>query len=212
MNQVRRRQGRRRAAYASVVVVAVVMLGCGGDGSDEAADTSMNQEDAQAGTVACAPLGEMALSQDATADGFAGTYRLVLVSPGEQERRAEGTLSLMRQADSLRSVPGIGGAPDPVASMPVYGTADIDLEVVGGLRLGDLSSTDPTMPGVGAYQRPGDITLRLGSETNRRGVVRFDGGFMALRVREVTPDGFRGTWASGVTGQDATGYFCATRT
>ena len=212
MNQVRRMQARRRVGYASVLALAVAMVGCGGGGGDQAQDTAMDQEDAQVATPTCAPVGEMALPREATADGFAGTYRLVLVSPGEQERRAEGTLSLMRQADSLRSVPGIGGAPDPVASMPVYGTADIELEAVGGLRLGDLSSTDPTMPGVGAYQRPGDITLRLGSETNRRGVVRFDGGFMALQVREVTDQGFRGTWASGVTGRDATGYFCATRT
>jgi hypothetical protein len=53
--------------------------------------------------------------------------------------------------------------------------------------------------------------LRLGSVANRRDVVRFDGGYTALRVRELNADGFAGSWESGTRTPSARGYFCATR-
>jgi hypothetical protein len=42
-------------------------------------------------------------------------------------------------------------------------------------------------------------------------VVRFDGGYTALRVRELNPDGFAGNWESGAPMPAARGHFCATR-
>ena len=56
--------------------------------------------------------------------------------------------------------------------------------------------------------------LRLGSDANRLGVVRYDGGYFALTVRSLGPGGFAGTWASGGSkaGVGAEGYFCAERT
>ena len=39
--------------------------------------------------------------------------------------------------------------------------------------------------------------LRLGADANRRGVVRFDGGYFALTVREMRAGRFAGTWSSG---------------
>ena len=56
---------------------------------------------------------------------------------------------------------------------------------------------------------PESITLRFGSLANRSDAQAFDGGFTALYVTDVSAGRFAGTWASGVTGRSATGYFCA---
>ena len=102
--------------------------------------------------------------------------------------------------------------------VPFYGATDIALETVGGVRLGDPASLDSLQPGVLFIQQnapsattPSAITLRIGSEANRRDVTRFDGGYMALRVQRAGTGSLVGTWASGVTRDEASGYFCATR-
>jgi hypothetical protein len=94
---------------------------------------------------------------------------------------------------------------------PLIGTATIDVESVGAVRMGDLSSTDPVRPGVAVIEQAGAVTLRLGADANRWGQTRFDGGFFALRVQATSEDGFSGTWSSGVTSAEAEGHFCATR-
>lgn len=147
------------------------------------------------------------------AEALAGNYRLKLVATAGSRagEAAEGTLGLQPYEGSLRAVT-IGGIRDTAASYVHFGSTDVDLEAVGAVRLGHLGSLDPTRPGVVMVERKGSITLRLGSEANRRDVVRFDGGFTALRVGGTTQDGFTGSWSSGVGIQrSSAGYFCAVR-
>lgn len=147
------------------------------------------------------------------AEDLAGNYRLKLVATegAKAAQSAEGTLGLQPYEGSLRVVT-IGGIRDTAASYVHYGSTDVDLEAVGAVRLGDLGSLDPLRPGVAVIERKGTVTLRLGSDANRRDVARFDGGFTALQVGEVLRDGFTGSWRSGVGIQrSSAGYFCAVR-
>ena len=59
--------------------------------------------------------------------------------------------------------------------------------------------------------KSGRLLLRLGSLANRRDVVRFDGGYAVLRVKELNAEGFTGSWESGAPMPTASGHFCATR-
>jgi hypothetical protein len=161
----------------------------------------------------CEPAPEpQAPLQSASAEQLGGTYRLRLVATeGPNEGQAvEGTLRLRPYDRALRAVT-VRGIRDTAASYVLYGSADIDLDRIGAVRPGDPTSEDPMRPGVVVIERKGTVVLRLGSEANRRDVARFDGGYTALRVRELAGDRFRGTWASGVRAQRSAGYFCAER-
>jgi hypothetical protein len=141
-----------------------------------------------------------------SAEQLGGTYRLRLVATeGSKEGQAvEGTLRLQPYDRALRTVT-IRGIRDTAASYVLYGSADLDLDRIGAVRPGDPASDDPMRPGVVVIERKGTVVLRLGSEANRRDVARFDGGYTALRVRELAGDRFRGTWASGVQAQRSAG-------
>ena len=78
------------------------------------------------------------------------------------------------------------------------GTAEVNFAAVGATIPGDPGSSDPSSPGVLVIERPGGVMLRLGSDANRRGVRRFDGGYMVLQVQQVSDSGFAGTWRSAV--------------
>jgi hypothetical protein len=142
---------------------------------------------------------------------------LVGTSADYSDRQIEGTLELHPQDSVLQSLALPGGVPVAGARMPLYGALDAAIEQVGGMRLGDATLLDPAQPGVAVLEQVTkneigsvtSITMRVGSDANNRDMVRFDGGFMALYVREVTPEGFRGTWASGIRGPEHEGYFCA---
>ena len=98
-------------------------------------------------------------------------------------------------------------------------TLQTQLEQVGAHRLGDPGSQDRSAPGVlvltspaaAGPAGPASITLRLGSQANRSDIIRFDGAYTALYVRWVADDSFGGEWASGITGPEAKGEFCAVR-
>lgn len=160
----------------------------------------------------CAPI-EADLPGDAGPDQLEGEFRIRFVAPSANgdERAAAGTLKLFPNEASPR-------AGDTTYAYPLFGTLDADLAAVGATAPGDIGSLDPMQPGVLVIQRltdtppkPGRLLLRLGSLANRRDVVRFDGGYTALRVRELTADGFAGNWESGSPMPTARGYFCATR-
>jgi hypothetical protein len=154
---------------------------------------------------------------DVSAQTWAGEYRLVMVATtGDSAgRSASGNMRLMVQSEELK-VPPMGSADDGTR-MPLYGTTDIDLSGILAVQGGALDSDDPVAPGVLVLGRPverdggtsTEITIRLGSEANRRGLTRFDGGYTALFVRQASTGGFAGNWASGVTGQLSSGHFCA---
>jgi len=168
----------------------------------------------------CAPVVNE-LPPASSAEGLAGVYRLRLVTTsGAREGAAtEGTLRLEPQPDTLLYRTRLGGARDSTVLHPLYGAADVDLALIGAVSVGNTTSLDPMQPGVLVMERraaPGkppltEITIRLGSDANRRDRQRFDGGYTALRVRQVGPGRLAGSWSSGVTAEHAAGYFCATR-
>jgi hypothetical protein len=166
-----------------------------------------------------APSGE--LPRSATAARLGGEYRLRLVATaGPRSGQAlNANLRLAALADSLQVSAPMLGIQDTTTRYPLAGSTDLDPAIVGGVSTGDNASTDPTAPGVlvierhpGATDAPASVMLRLGALANRRGLARFDGGYFALTVRRIDPDGFAGTWSSGTARQAAAGYFCAERT
>ncbi|MGH7645708.1 MAG: hypothetical protein ACREMR_08990, partial [Gemmatimonadales bacterium] len=160
----------------------------------------------------CRPLPDGPPTATSTA-GLAGEYRLTLVATHGPRagRMAEGRLWLVPQDTALQLLFRLDGSMDSTARMPLIGGANVNLEAVGAVRMGALDSRDPRKPGVAVLETPGAIVLRLGAEANRRDVVRFDGGYTAFYVRATDAAGFAGGWASGVTGPEAEGYFCAVR-
>ena len=153
----------------------------------------------------CGPT-SAALPQGATLAGARGRHRLVLVTRAD-DRTVSGGLVL------VASPPG-REALGPV-STPLLGATDIDLRTVGAHRIGNPASTDPDAPGVLVleFDRDGarQILLRLGSDANRLDDLLYDGGHTVLQVREISTDGFAGTWESRARSTFAEGHFCATR-
>ncbi|MBA3521806.1 MAG: hypothetical protein H0T90_04795 [Gemmatimonadales bacterium] len=159
----------------------------------------------------CAPAtSELSLTD--SAGGLAGEYRLRLVatSGAARDSAAEGRLRLR---------PYQGPPRGTTSGYPLFGEAEIELGSVGAVEPGDVASNDPEAPGVlairrlprGGEQAPAEIMLRLGSEANRRGVRRFDGGYTVLQLRQITDRGFAGSWRSGAPQPRSSGYFCAWR-
>jgi hypothetical protein len=167
----------------------------------------------------CAPSTER-LPSDATADRLAGEYRVRVVATAGAKTgaRQDARLLLRPVDDSLRRPSTVLGLRDSTTRLPLSGSIELDPAAVGAARTGDLLSLDPLAPGVLVLERhpvrpdaPAEIILRLGSDANRRGVVRYDGGYFALTVRQIGAAEFAGTWASGVATEGAEGYFCAER-
>jgi hypothetical protein len=161
------------------------------------------------------------LPPTATAEGLAGEYRLHLVTTAGRDSGASvpGRLELREQPDSLQQPPPMLGIRDTTTRYPLAGLAELDRDALGATNTGALASTDAAAPGVLLIERhparpaaPAEIMLRLGADANRRGAVRYDGGYFALTVRRLDRAGFAGTWASGALGPSTAGYFCAERT
>jgi hypothetical protein len=161
------------------------------------------------------------LASSVQADALAGEYRLVVIAT-EGERAGEsvsGTLRLGPTPDDMRELldPSAGTAPREGVSVPLFGTADLEVEAVGGVIAGRLSSDDPQRPGVlvveerGAESQAPHLYIRLGSEGNDRTRQRFDGAYFALLVTVVEADAMHGSWTSGVEAMQAGGHFCAYR-
>ena len=192
------------------------LVSCAAAGREASTRTRESPIEATATARACAAPTD-SLGPAASVDGWTGEYSLSLVGRPSAGgvRSVRGDLVLHEQPASLRYFRRSGGDPLPGVVIPLFGTADVDVETVGAVRVGDLSSADPAAPGVlviegGADGRP-SILLRFGSEANRRDRVRYDGGFMVLEVREIRENGFSGTWTSGVQGVRTRGHFCAER-
>ena len=153
---------------------------------------------------ACSPVSG-SLGSDATLAAQAGRYRLTLVQriDGMDVASAEGTLVLHRQG---QETPG-------TVSTPLYGAADVDLGKVHAHQAGDIGSERAEAPGVLVleFDRDGTryILLRLGSAANRRDRMLPDGPYTVMEVREISEDGFSGSWRSGLNEARAGGYFCA---
>jgi hypothetical protein len=150
---------------------------------------------------------------------LAGDYRLHLASttgPSSGEWvTADLRLSNIEAASDREVV--LLGIRDTTSIYALAGSTDLDPGRVGAVHTGELGSDRPDAPGVLVIEHHAtaagapDIMLRLGADANRRGQVRYDGGYFALTVRGIGPRGFTGTWASGASGSPAAGYFCAER-
>jgi hypothetical protein len=177
----------------------LLLAGCGGTAG-------------QADPQPCAPV-EAGAAAPADAGGLAGEYRLELVATSGDKRgdSAEGPLQLMPQEAAHQRLELPGGIQDTAHRLPLYGSSTADWAAVGAVVPGDAASTDPTRPGVLVIEGPTQVLLRVGSEANRRGVMRFDGAYTVLRVQQATDSTFAGTWESGVRGNEAGGHFCASR-
>jgi hypothetical protein len=162
-----------------------------------------------------------ALSPSLEADVLAGEYRLVVVAT-EGTRAGEsvsGALSLVPTPDGMRELldPSAGMTPREGVSVPLFGTADLDVDAVGGVIAGGLASDDPQRPGAMVVEdrtaegQPPQLFIRLGSEGNDRTRQRFDGAYFALVVTAVEADAMHGSWTSGLETMQAGGHFCAYR-
>jgi hypothetical protein len=166
----------------------------------------------------CAPV-TSDLPAESSGKAIGGEYRLRLVATSGTKAGSavDGTLRLQPQTGELRYRARAGA--DSSVVHPLFGAAELDLGAIDAVRVGSISSTDPAAPGVlvierherAGQPRRAEIILRLGSEANRRDRQRVDGGYTALRVRELGPSGFSGTWASGLLRERSAGYFCAVR-
>jgi hypothetical protein len=165
----------------------------------------------------CGPT-SATLPGDASADELAGAYRLQLVATtGDKAGTTiSGSLRLTpyEAAQRHRSLPD--GRVDSSSAYVLHGMTDLTLSEIGA-EAGDLTSSDPRRPGVlvistGPKRRgPPRVLLRLGAEANQRDLLRFDGAYTVLRVREISADGFSGEWESGAPLPKAGGHFCAVR-
>ena len=163
---------------------------------------------AAAGPRTCAPS-TAALDSSAAAAALEGAYRIRLVAGAGPRRDSstDGTLTLEQPA---------GGSPvEPPRRYVLRGYGDIRLDEVGAAA-DDVASQDAARPGVLAFDLPAGgqgrrLLLRLGAEANRQDVMRVEGAYTVLRVREIRPDGFVGDWTSGAPLPVAEGHFCAWR-
>ena len=157
-----------------------------------------------------------ALGRNAPVESLGGSFaiRLVATSGARAGRWVDGDLVLRQRQTGSAS-----GASR--SQMPFAGTASIQLEEVGAIRLGNPASADPAMPGVGAYvtrDSSGGVTsllLRVGSNMNAGGPPAFDAAFTVLYVRRVSSGGIWGNWRSssgtGIGTTQSEGNFCALR-
>lgn len=175
--------------------------------------------DARPAAADCVPS-TGGLAPDATADGLAGEYGVrIIATAGPKKGAAVDAKLLLRPVDdSLRHPSTLPGLHDSTTRLPLSGSIELGPAALGATRTGNLLSLDPLAPGVLVLEShpphpdaSPQIILRLGSDANRRGRLRYDGGYFALTVRRIDAAGFAGTWASGVANQGAEGYFCAER-
>jgi len=212
----------RHVHWAAVgwAIVFTTIAGCSpgdGDRTPPVAQSASESSGAVAATTPvkpCVPR-QGPLAADASLSDLPGTYLLTMVEEvgGSPSRTAEGLLSLQAQEERFRQFSGSAGGSIPGVISPLYGSTDLDVEAVGAVRVGDLSSEDPASPGVlvieSATGAGVSILIRLGSDANRRDVVRFDGGYTVLTVVESDEESFSGTWSSGARGPESSGFFCA---
>lgn len=154
-----------------------------------------------------------ALEAGSRTELLAGVWRITLVATAGRRTGGSSTGRLeLRAADS--STVSLPAAWSANAALRLWGETDLDLFAVGAVSMGSISDRDQTAPGVAVLVSLGatrEITLRLGSDANRAGPARFDGGYTALYVTRLAADRFDGRWASGATGPEAGGHFCAVR-
>ncbi len=198
----------KRLGIVSIAATVGATVACGGGAGDE--------DQLQPALPACEPA-QGILPHDFNVAGLAGQYtlRLYATSGDSAGRDVSGSLTLMEHADDMKELTVPSGAAMRTIATPLYGTAEIGLSAVNAVTQGSLGSTDPMMPGAVVLERhtdPGlELTVRLGSQLNRRSQTQFDGAYTAMTVNWGSGDRFGGSWSSGLMGSGVEGYFCADR-
>ena len=181
-----------RAVLALTTVVTAACAGGGGAGSSSGTEPA----------GACMPT-DATLTDGATLAGMAGSYRLVAVAP--DGATAEGRMTLTERTSGQTSI--------GQTSLPLQGTAEIDFAAVGAAALPGMDSDDPARPGVLVLESDEEegrrILVRFGMQANDLGQPAFDGSFTLLEPREISGNGFRGSWRSGGAAPSRSGHFCA---
>jgi hypothetical protein len=161
------------------------------------------------------------LPTNATARGLAGDYRLTIVgTDGEATgKMVRGDLKLWAPPDSFQFVRQFDGNRNPYITIPLIGSTEIHLQDVGAVEDGGWSAREPEAPGIALREHHAtyqgqpftEITLKLGADGNRRGLLRMDGPYNALYVDRMDTSGFYGRWHAslGYTTYKAEGFFCA---
>lgn len=177
---------------------------------------------AKGGTVdqlASCPVPESAPAFDSTRiEQLEGTFRLTVVSDSHPSpgARTSGRLLLREQPSEAKRERTLGA--QYVGDVPLIGSTDVDLSVLGVATTGDPTSTDPDRPGVYLSVAGSVFQLRVGSQPGY-----LDGYLMILDLLRVSERGFRGTWEPSygfqvlvdtITGEliHVGGEFCAERT
>jgi hypothetical protein len=163
----------------------------------------------------CLPV-EGRLAADVPWDSLPGSWRLTLVATAGPKAgtRVEGTMTLQARDPAVRRMESPGST---VITVPIFGTTDVALEEVGAVRIGNVESADSSQPGLAIWvsevpDRSVSAVLRIGQEALRTDIVRFDGGYTALFLQEVSSSSIRGGWKSAVTPMESSsGHFCAVR-
>jgi len=170
---------------------------------------------------ACVPSPPQSIAE-ADLQQMGGNYAATLVAT-EGPRAGQsvrGRLVLRAQDQSLVRIPSADS--NITVTQPMIGTMDLAADSIGATRMGDLMATDAAMPGVGVYvtsRRGGPVTgviARVGSGSNARGQMGFDGGYFTLFITRVSHNGIEGGWrsspgAGGAATAEAQGHFCAER-
>lgn len=204
-------RSRPRGSALTLVLLAGVLTGCGGGSVLEeplpqpVLDPVVTSETARPSSAPpCEPTDATLRAGQALPSG-SSEYRLAMFRGDATSRPAwvAGTLKLEPRPADLRRLNDW--------SVPLQGTADIDVAQVGAHDTGALDSEDPSAPGVLVLRSGAEplILLRLGAAANRSDETAFDGAFTVLTVRSVDEEGFRGSWRSGMFGDEVRGYFCA---
>jgi hypothetical protein len=199
----------RPALHIGAVVTAAAWLGTAACARHHASTIDMVAGDTCA--MVSGPL-----SSYTHVDSLGGRYhlRMVATQGGMTSRSVDGELVLRPRGDAAARPPG--------TRMAYTGTASIQLESVGAVRLGDPASSSDETPGVGAYVTRDSLNLtltgllmRVGSTMNAGGPPVFDAAFTVFYVQRVRSNDIWGTWRSasgvGLGTTQAEGYFCAMR-
>jgi hypothetical protein len=168
----------------------------------------------------CVPVSSE-LPATATAAGLAGDYRLTIIgTDGEATgKMVRGGLKLWAPPDSFRYIRQWDGNRNPHLTIPLIGSTDLQLEDVGAVEDGSWAASAPDAPGIAVQEHHAtyqgqpftQITLKLGADGNRHGLMRLDGPYNALYVDHIDSSGFYGRWHAslGYTDYKAEGFFCA---
>ena len=169
------------------------------------------------GQGACTPV-DAAAPITFDLEGLPGEYNVTFVATQgvRAGEKVDGKMTLRRQDAGLVRVEHADTT--VIVLQPTIGQLDLALDSVGATRMGDPMSANDSMPGVGFYVtqlRGGAVTAvvaRVGSGSNARGMMLFDGGYFSLFVKQAGNGLIGGDWRSGAGGMgtpEARGHFCA---